>query len=120
MCNTFQTIVAMFASALLGSSATVFAQAPTIVSTSPAQNELNVPVNTNISVTFDIDMDSITINDSTFVVNARSTGLHLGTFTYDSLSKAATFDPVDDFHVGEVVTVVLTAGIQSYQRFQLR
>ncbi len=30
-----------------------FAQTPHVVSTAPAQNELNVPVSTNISVTFD-------------------------------------------------------------------
>jgi hypothetical protein len=93
--------------------APAFAQAPAIDSTLPGQNELNVPVNTNISVTFDIDMDETTINDSTFVVNARSTGLHLGTITYDGPSKTATFDPLEDFDDGEVVTVVLTTGIQS-------
>jgi hypothetical protein len=88
---------------------------PTIVSTSPAQNELHLPVNTNISVTFDIDMNETTINDSTFVMNARSTGLHEGTITYDSLTKTATFDPTNDFAVGEVVTAVLTTDIQSSQ-----
>ncbi len=86
---------------------------PHIVSTSPAQNELNVPVNTDISVTFDIDMDETTINDSTFVVNAWSTGLHEGTITYNSLTKTATLDPDSNFAVGGIVTVVLTAGIKS-------
>jgi hypothetical protein len=90
-----------------------FAQAPTILSTSPAQNELNVSVHTNISVIFDVEMDETTINDSTFVVNARSTGLHLGTITYDGPTETATFDPMQDFEEGEVVTVVLTTGIQS-------
>ncbi len=93
--------------------APAFAQAPTVVSTIPAQNELNVPVSTNVSVTFDLDMDETTINDSTFVVNARSTGLHEGAITYDGPSRTATFDPLDDFEEGEVVTVVLTTGIQS-------
>ena len=86
---------------------------PNIVSTSPAQNELNVPVSTNISVTFDIDMDETTINDSTFVVNAWSTGLHQGTITCNSLTKTATLDPTSDFDEGEIVTVVLTTGIKS-------
>ena len=86
---------------------------PDIVSTSPAQNELNVPVSTDISVTFDIDMDQATINDSTFVVNAWSTGLHQGTITYNSLTKTATLDPDSNFAVGEIVTVVLTTEIKS-------
>jgi len=92
---------------------------PHVVSTSPTQNELNVPVNTNISVTFDVAMDSSTINDSTFVVNARSTGLHLGTISYDTLTRTATFDPSNDFDVGEVVTMVLTTDIQSSQGIPL-
>ncbi len=86
---------------------------PNVVSTSLAQNELNVSVSTNISVTFDAEMDSSTINDSTFVVNATITGLHMGTITYDRLTKTATLDPDNDFDVGEVVTVVLTSDIQS-------
>jgi len=86
---------------------------PNIVSTSPAQNELNVPISTNISVTFDIDMDETSINDSTFVVNAWSTGLHQGTIIYDCLTKTATLDPTGDFDEGEIVTVVLTTGIRS-------
>jgi hypothetical protein len=90
-----------------------FAQAPRIVSTSPTQNQLNVPVSTSISVTFDIDMDESTINDSTFVVNARSTGLHPGSITYDGPSRTATFAPFEDLEEGEVVTVVLTTGIES-------
>ena len=92
---------------------------PDIVSTSPAQNELNVPVNTNISVTFDIPMDETTINDSTFVVNAWSTGLHQGTITYNSLTKTVNLDPDSDFAVGEIVTVVLTTDIQSALGFPL-
>jgi len=86
---------------------------PHILSTPPSQNELNVSVFTSISVTFDVDMDETTINDSAFVVNERSTGLHLGTIDYHSQTRTATFDPSSDFDQGEVVTVVLTTHIQS-------
>ncbi len=90
-----------------------FEPSPHVISTSPTQNQLNVPVNTNISVTFDLDMDLTTINDSTFVVNAWSTGLHQGAITYDSPTKTATLNPTNDFDEGEIVTVVLTTGIKS-------
>ena len=90
-----------------------------IFSTSPVQNELNVPVSPNISVTFNTTMDSTTINDTTFVVNARSTGLHQGTISYNNLARTATLDPLEDFDEGEVVTVVLTADIQSSQGIPL-
>ncbi len=92
---------------------------PKIVSTSPAQNELNVSTSTNISVAFNIPMDESTINDSTFVVNSWSTGVHQGTITYDSQTKTATLDPFDDFAVGEVVTVSLTTGIKSARGFPM-
>ena len=36
---------------------TALAQAPQVTSTSPLQNELNVAANTNVSVTFDADID---------------------------------------------------------------
>jgi outer membrane protein assembly factor BamB len=86
---------------------------PHVMSTSPPQNELNVPVNTNITVRFDVDMMPSSINESTFVVNAWSTGLHKGTISYDSPTKTATLNPTKDFDQGEIVTVVLTTGIKS-------
>lgn len=89
------------------------------ISTSPKPNELNVPVNTDITVTFDVDMDETTINDSTFVVHARSTGPHKGVISYDSLTRTATLDPFNDFAIGEVVTVVLTDDVQSSQGIPL-
>ncbi len=111
--NLLQVMVATFVVDVLLGSITVFAQAPHIVSTSPAQNELNVPVNTNISVTFDTDMDETTITNETFVVNANMTGLHQGTIAYDLPTKTAILDLSQDFAVGEIVTVVLTTGIES-------
>jgi len=90
-----------------------FAQTPQIVSTLPTQNQLNVPVVNAIAATFDSVMDAATINDSTFEVNAMSTGLHTGAITYDSPSRTTTFDPDVDFAPGELVTVVLTDGIES-------
>jgi len=90
-----------------------------IVSTTPAQNELNVPVSTDIAIVFDIDMDEATINDTTFVVNARLTGRRTGTITYDSPTKTAFFDPDSNFEVGELVTVMLTHEVQSLGKARL-
>jgi len=85
-----------------------------IVSCSPPGNEINVPVDTNISATFSIAMDEATINDTTFVVNAKATGLHGGTITYNIPTRTATLNPTEDFDDGEVVTVVLTTEIKSF------
>jgi len=87
---------------------------PRVVSTSPEEGESNVPVTTDISVTFSVDVDETTMTDTTFVVNADSTGLHQGPIVYSSPTKTATFNPDADFGPGEEVDVVLTTGIQSW------
>lgn len=92
---------------------TSLAQIPHVLSTSPTQNELNVAPSTIIYVTFDIDMDASTIDGSTFVVNARSTGRHFGTIGYNSEARTAFLDPAQDFEEGEVISVSLTADIRS-------
>jgi hypothetical protein len=100
---------------------TVKVQPPTphILYTSPTSNDLNVSDNANIEVIFDIYMDASTINQSTFVVNARSTGLSQGSISYNYPTKTATFDPFDDFDAGEVVTVALTTEIRSSEEIPL-
>lgn len=89
------------------------AQTPHIVSTSPGQNELNVLPQTNISVTFDTDMNVGSFSMSTFVVNARSAGLISGGLSYNPSNRTITYTAIDNFRVGEVISVVLTTGIQS-------
>lgn len=86
---------------------------PQITSILPAQNSLNIPANTDISVTFNLEMDPGSLNDSTFIVYARSSGTHQGTISYDNQTRTAIFDPINDFSAGEVVTTILTSGIVS-------
>ena len=84
-----------------------------IISTYPAQNALNVPTYSDISVTFGVDMNPATINANTLVVHGSYTGSISGTFNYDTGSKTATFTPDQPFKVGEQVSVMLTRGVQS-------
>ncbi|NIM97662.1 MAG: hypothetical protein GTO24_06150 [candidate division Zixibacteria bacterium] len=93
----------------------IYVPAPDILSTLPTQNELNVPAGTDIAITFDRHMDETTIDQSSFRVNAISTGPHDGVLSYDSSSSTVTFDSYDDFSAGEAVTVVLTGDIKSSQ-----
>ena len=60
---------------------TSLGQTPQILSTSPVQNELAVAQGTDLSVTFDTDMDEATINVSTFVLNGSLSGPCLGTIS---------------------------------------
>ncbi|MFB0516293.1 MAG: Ig-like domain-containing protein [Candidatus Neomarinimicrobiota bacterium] len=91
----------------------LLAQAPTTVSTYPAQNALNVPLDTTVSVTFGVDMNPATINQNTFVAHGSYTGKLSGTYSYNPGMKTATFAPEQAFKVGELVSVTLTTGIQS-------
>jgi hypothetical protein len=99
--------------AVLYASSPIFAQSPHVIATSPAQNALNVPASAAVSVTFDLDMDASTFTGSTFIVSGILTGRYAGTITYDSPTRAATFEPAGVFYYGEQVTVVLTDGILS-------
>jgi hypothetical protein len=86
---------------------------PLIIATSPTQNELDVAAGVDISVTFDMPMDPLTIDNSSFIVYARSTGFQDGTINYDTLTNTAWFYPLDDFQDGDLITVMLTTGIES-------
>jgi len=86
---------------------------PKVVSILPAMNALNVAKGTNISATFDENMNASTLNSSTVVVYSSDSGPHSGTISYNSGTKTVTFDPTTDFHDGEMVTVILSTGIKS-------
>ena len=93
--------------------ANLSAQVPAIVSVSPSENDLGVALSSNISVTFDIDMDASSFNDLTFIVSGSHTGIYQGAYSYDSPSKTATFDPTSELFTGEVVSILLTTAVQS-------
>jgi len=86
---------------------------PQIVSVNPVQNALNISKNTNISVTFDKEINASTINDSTFIVHCLRTGLSSGTYSYDTETNTATFNPDSNFHVGEIASAILTTAIEN-------
>lgn len=88
-------------------------QGPVVVLVSPAQNELNVAPNTDLTVLFSEDIDQSTIDSTTFIASGEFTGVHSGVYSYDPGLFTATLDPYSDFVAGEQVTVVLTSGIES-------
>ena len=92
-------------------STSLLAQAPAIVSRTPARNALNVPSDAVITVVFDQDIDGNTVNDSTFVVHGIYTGKLSG--AYGTSSITATFTPTYPFKPGEQISVTLTTGIQN-------
>jgi len=82
---------------------------PTVISTSPPTNASGVSVNTSVSATFSMDMDTTSITTSTFVVNNGVTG----SVSYDQDSRTATFTPFIDLDYETVYTATVTTGVQS-------
>lgn len=87
-------------------------QAPELAGYSPSQNELNVPVDADIVIQFDMDMNQSTVNSSTFLVHARSNPVP-GTVSPGGQPSEFIFDPPNVFAFGDVITATLTDGIQS-------
>jgi agmatine deiminase len=94
---------------------TIYPQVPTVMSTSPVDAAVEVPIDANITATFSIDMDPETIDELSVLVHTAGDVFYSGTVTYDSPSKTMTFDPDTTFYKGERIFVQLTTDIQSSQ-----
>lgn len=76
---------------------------------SPGPNELNVPVDADIQITFGTPIDPVTLTNTTIVVRGDQSGTHQSSaISYDPATYTATFDPDNDFFPGERIYVVLT------------
>jgi Ice-binding-like/Bacterial Ig-like domain len=78
---------------------------PSIVAVSPAAGATCAPLNQKIKVTFDEQMDSLTITPSTFVIEGVA-----GTVTYDVVSQTATFTPLNNLAANTTYTITVTTG----------
>jgi fibronectin type 3 domain-containing protein len=83
---------------------------PAVASTSPSQNAIDVAMNSSITVTFNENIDGTTITSSNFIVRGSNTGLIAG--SYSSGSNTGTFTPSAPFMAGELISVILTTGIE--------
>ncbi|UCE25117.1 MAG: C10 family peptidase [Candidatus Zixiibacteriota bacterium] len=88
-------------------------QPPEVAAAFPTGNELNVPVSTVVSATFDLEMDPSTLHGGSFVVDGRSSGPHQGLIDYNPVSRTATFTPVAAFDYGEEVMAGLSTEVSS-------
>ena len=66
-----------------------------------------VPLNQKIAVTFDEQMDSLTINPNTVFIAGVA-----GTVTYDVMSQTATFTPSANLAANTKYTIMVTTGAQ--------
>ncbi|MBA7481166.1 hypothetical protein ES707_16636 [subsurface metagenome] len=86
---------------------------PAITATSPVTNDVSVPENSAIAVTFSGAMEPASFNSSTFRVFGDRRGLYGGAYAYDVTSRTTTFTPDQPFIFGEQVQVVLTEVVRS-------
>lgn len=85
---------------------------PVVITTDPANNEINVALNKIITATFSVPMDPLTINNSTFTVK-QGTNTIAGVITYTG--STVSFTPANPLTVNTVYTVTLTTGAKSLQ-----
>lgn len=91
-----------------------FAVAPlNVLSAIPSVNAINVSKTSDIVVNFDQPVDLATLTGSTFSVSGHLKGHYSGTYTLNASLKTATFNPVNNFADGEIISVSMTNGIKS-------
>jgi hypothetical protein len=83
---------------------------PTVITTDPANNATNVPLNKTITATFSIPMDPLTINNFTFIVN-QGTNSVAGTIAY--AGSVVTFTPTIALTPNTIYTVTITNGAKN-------
>ena len=85
-----------------------------VTSVDPLEGSHAALVSTDISATFDENINNATVSDQTFVVHAMQSRRLLsanGDITSLTTSGATvTLDPANDFHPGELVQVIATPG----------
>ncbi len=82
---------------------------PMVSSTDPANNEIDVPVNKKIAVTFSEPLDPATITTTTFTVKLGATTVP-GTVTY--VNQTATFSSTSFLIYSTLYTATITTGIK--------
>ena len=86
---------------------------PVVSTVSPVINLTNAPVASDITATFDRDMDPASISTSSVFVYGSISGPHPATVNYDNPSRSVTIDPTSNFMAGELISVVMAPDIQS-------
>jgi len=83
---------------------------PMVVSTDPANNATGVPLNKAVSAVFNMPMDPLTINASSFTIKQGATAF-AGTVIYDG--NAAYFIPSGPFALNTIYTATITTGARN-------
>jgi hypothetical protein len=82
--------------------------APTVIASSPAQNDTDIPVGAVLSFTFNNDMDPATLNATTVPVYYFGSSIYYidGTYSYDAGTRTLTFTPASSLPYGTGITTL--------------
>jgi O-glycosyl hydrolase len=92
---------------------TAAAPAPTVTSTVPANNTVNVSVNEALTATFSQPMNSSTITAGTFTLTGPGNTAVAGILTYNSGTSTATFTPSSALAYSTTYMATITTGATS-------
>ncbi|WP_321469812.1 Ig-like domain-containing protein [Halarcobacter sp.] len=85
---------------------------PTISSSTPTNNDVNIGVSDNLTITFDEEVDVSTINDTNIVLRKVSDNSVIGTnVSYDNSTKTATVNPNVDLTDDTFYSLTVTTGV---------
>jgi hypothetical protein len=87
---------------------TLTPMAPLVISTDPQDNAINVVLNKTVTASFNMQMDPLTINTSTFTLY-EGTNMVAGMVTYSGTT--ASFNPLSDLLPGTLYTATLTTAV---------
>lgn len=96
---------------LLITTVTVHAQL-SLLGINPAPDAANVSLSSDIVITFDQNIDASTLGITTVIVRGSQTGILSGVYTGGGTS-AITFNPDNDFRLGEIISVTVTTALMS-------
>lgn len=85
--------------------------APQVTSTAPTNNQNNVPVTSNITVTFNEQINTSTITNESFFLELGNNDIE-GEFSFSANGTSVTLAPDDDLEFEENYTVTLTTDIE--------
>lgn len=86
------------------------AVSPIVISTDPVNNATGVALNKIVTATFNMAMDPLTINATTFTIKQGTTAV-LGAVTYSG--STASFSPAVAFSINTVYTATITTGAKN-------
>ncbi|KAF3884583.1 MULTISPECIES: DUF4082 domain-containing protein [Nostocales] len=83
---------------------------PTVTSTSPNNNAINVAIGTNVTATFSEAIAPTTINTNTFELRNSANALVSATVTYNEANRTATLIPTTSLAANTTYTATLKGG----------